>query len=81
MMLQVNCIIVQKLKDKIEGLKLDDITFHGKGLHALIMDVAFDGDDGEKAKGLLSGYLRSLPEMGSRMLSVKLTDDQGNIIL
>ncbi len=79
-MLQVNCIIVQKLKDKVNGLVLDGITYKVKKIHALIMDVKTDCEDEEKAKDLLKKYLTDLPEMGSRVLSVKVTDDQGNII-
>lgn len=80
MMLQVNCPIVGMIKDKIDGLELDGVTYKVKKLHALILDVNFTSEDSEKAKGLLLKYLHELPEMGSRFLSIKITDDLGNIL-
>ena len=79
-MLQVNCVIVQKLKDKIDGLVLEDVTYRVRKIHALIMDVDCDSEDQEKAKNLLKKYLEELPEMQAKFLSIKVTDDSGNII-
>ena len=79
-MLQINCVIVQKLKDRIDGLVLDDITYKVKSIHALIMDVEYDCQDGEKAKVQLRKYLEQLPEMQAKFLSIKVTDEMGNII-
>ena len=79
-MLQVNCLVVQKIKDKVDGLTLEDVIYHVNRVHALIMDVTTDAKDEERAKGLLLKYLSSLPEVTGRFLSIKVTDEKGNII-
>lgn len=80
MMLQVNCPQARKVKDKIDGLQLEGITYHVKNLHALIIDVTFEGGEIDTAKNLLRKYIAALPEMRQMFLSIKVAYDNGQLV-
>lgn len=78
-MLQVGCVKIDILAEKIDQMEIGNVKFHVVKKDGLSLKVDHNADSDEVAKSLLKSFVKTLPEMKNFFISIQIIDEMGRL--